>query len=85
MRFSVCVNQGSTFVLRTMFGAARGAKAAADAGSSCIGIAVCGVSAVRLADDVSDAMLDSKWTKRRKQLNGIRRNMSQRQVAKNRK
>ena len=62
MRFSVCVNQGSTFVLRTMFGAARGAKAAADAGSSCIGIAVCGVSAVRLADDVSDAMLDDEWT-----------------------
>lgn len=36
--FSVAVNHGSTLVLRTTFGAARGAKAAADAGRSCMGM-----------------------------------------------
>ena len=39
-------------------------------------------SAVRLADDVSDAMLDDEWMRTRKQVNGIRRNMSQSKVAK---
>lgn len=38
IRFSVCVNQGSTLVLRTISGPDRGAKAAADAGSNCTGI-----------------------------------------------
>lgn len=39
MRFSVCVNQGSTLEFRTIVGADRGAKAWADAGRSCRGIA----------------------------------------------
>lgn len=39
IRFSVCVNHGSTFELRTTVGADRGAKAAAEAGSREIGIA----------------------------------------------
>jgi hypothetical protein len=39
MRLSVWVNQGSTLELSTMFGADRGAKACADAGSNCIGMA----------------------------------------------
>jgi hypothetical protein len=39
MRFSVCVNQGSTFELKTTLTEdALGAKAAAEAGSSCGGI-----------------------------------------------
>jgi hypothetical protein len=39
MRFSVCVNHGSTFELRTtLTEVARGAKAAAEAGKSCGGI-----------------------------------------------
>jgi hypothetical protein len=39
IRFSVAVNQGSTLEFSTMFGVARGAKAAADAGKSVMGIA----------------------------------------------
>lgn len=38
--FNVAVNHGSTLVLRTTLGAARGAKAAAEAGRSCMGMAV---------------------------------------------
>jgi hypothetical protein len=39
MRFKVCVNHGSTFELRTTLTEdARGAKAAAEAGSNCGGI-----------------------------------------------
>ena len=41
MRFSVCVNHGSTLELRTtLTEVARGAKAAAEAGRSCGGIEV---------------------------------------------
>ena len=36
--FSVAVNQGSTLVFKTTVGGDRGAKAAAEAGNSCIGI-----------------------------------------------
>ena len=39
MRFSVWVNHDSTFELRTMVGAERGANAAAEAGSRLIGMA----------------------------------------------
>jgi hypothetical protein len=39
IRFSVAVNQGSTLEFSTIFGVARGAKAAADAGKSVMGIA----------------------------------------------
>lgn len=39
MRFKVCVNQGSTFELKTtLTDAALGANAAADAGNSCGGM-----------------------------------------------
>lgn len=38
--FNVAVNHGSTLVFRTTFGAARGAKAAAEAGSNTGGIVV---------------------------------------------
>lgn len=38
--FKVAVNHGSTLVFRTTFGAARGAKAAAEAGRSIGGIGV---------------------------------------------
>ena len=37
-RFNVAVNQGSTLEFSTMFGVARGAKAAAEAGKRVIGI-----------------------------------------------
>lgn len=36
--FKVAVNHGSTLVFRTIFGVARGAKAAAEAGKSIVGI-----------------------------------------------
>lgn len=36
--FSVAVNHGSTLVFNTMFGVARGAKAAAEAGKSTVGM-----------------------------------------------
>jgi hypothetical protein len=39
MRLSVCVSHCSTFVLRTMVGGERGAKACAEAGSRLMGIA----------------------------------------------
>jgi hypothetical protein len=39
IRFRVAVNQGSTLEFSTRFGVARGAKAAADAGKSVMGIA----------------------------------------------
>jgi hypothetical protein len=39
MRFSVWVSHGSTLELRTMVGADRGAKAAAEAGRRLMGIA----------------------------------------------
>lgn len=41
-RFSVAVNHGSTFEFSTMFGAALGAKAAAEAGKSVMGIVTSG-------------------------------------------
>jgi hypothetical protein len=40
MRFNVCVNHGSALELRTMLTVPRGAKAAAEAGSSCITIVI---------------------------------------------
>ena len=48
MRFSVCVNQGSTLEPRTTLTAdALGAKAAAEAGSNCGGIEECDGIATR--------------------------------------
>lgn len=39
--FNVAVNHGSTLVFSTMFGVARGAKAAAEAGKRLVGMARC--------------------------------------------
>jgi hypothetical protein len=59
MRFSVCVNHGSTLELRTtLTEVARGAKAAAEAGRSCGGIEECSVGQQK--EDIYRATFSSK-------------------------
>ena len=89
MRFNVAVSQGSTLVLRTIVGADRGAKACAEAGSSCNGMAaVCGIEWEYIEawwlpdqDDVSDAMDGRRLNVTRLNEREYQRNMSQRSVA----